>query len=120
MDIKLDEQTHDILIENGQFSLTQNESESLAQKLKIKLTTFREEWFLDVTEGIPYYQLIFGKGTSKATIDAIFLRAISEEADVQQVLDFQSVVDATNRIYTLTFQVRSSNASEPIPVEITL
>lgn len=118
-DIKLDN-SHDLIYEGGDLKLTLNQSESLAQRLKVKLLTFRGEWFLNDTLGIPYYQSIFRAGVSKATVDTIFLRAISSEPEVIQVLDFDSSMDNTNRIYSLSFKVRSENDPNPIPIEIQL
>ena len=119
-DIKLDNQTHDLIYENGDLKLTLNQSESLAQRLKVKLSTFQGEWFLNDQLGLPYYQRIFTKGVSKATVDTIYLRAISSEPEVIQVLDFDSSMDNANRIYSLSFKVRSMNDPNPIPIEIQL
>lgn len=119
-DIKLDVSEHDIIFTDGDFQLTSTQSESLAQRLKIKLQTFQGEFFLDTRVGLPYYQSILRKNVSKASVDAIFLRAISEEPEVLQVNDFRSVLDNANRIYTLSFTVRSQNDPEPIPIEIQL
>lgn len=119
-DLKLSSPEHDLVFENGDFVLTKVESESLAQRLKIKLLTFQGEWFLDGELGIPYYQSILRKGVSKATVDSIFLRAISEEPEVSQILEFSSSFDNLNRSYSLTFSVLSENDPEPIPIEIEL
>ena len=117
MDLKLNSR-HDIDLDNGDFSLTQDESESLSQRLKIKLLTFKGEWFLNEDAGIPYYQRILQKGTPKETIDIIFKRAIAEEPDVISIVAFSSTFDKINRVYSLNFKVQSVNAKEPIPVEI--
>ncbi len=119
-DIKLSSPGHDLIFENGDFVLTRTESESLTQRLKVKLLTFQGEWFLDGGLGIPYFQSIFRKGVSKATVDSIFLRAISEEPEVQQILEFNSDFDNLSRSYSLSFTVLSNDSSEPIPIEIEL
>lgn len=119
MDIKLTND-HDIDIVSNDFTLTQTESESLKQRLIIKLLTFQEEWFLDQTEGIPYYQSILGKNRSKESIDTIFKTAILDTPDVVSLLSFQSSIDNLTRIYTMSFKVQSNNAEEATPIELTI
>lgn len=119
MDILLNND-HDLEFTDNDLRLTETESESLAQRLKIKLLTFRGEWFLNTQEGIPYYQRIFRKNTPKETIDAVFKQAILSEPEVIQLNEFNSSINRQFRIYRLNFIVRSSNSDEPIPVEIEL
>lgn len=119
MDIKLTSD-HDLDITSGDFTLTETESESLRQRLVIKLLTFQGEWFLNQNEGIPYYQSILGKNRAKETIDTIFKTAILNTPDVISLDSFQSSIDNRTRAYSLSFRVRSNNANEPIPVELTI
>lgn len=116
-DLKLND-SHDLMFVDGDLVLTKTESESLAQRLKIKLLSFEGDWFLNLNEGIPYHQKIFLKQTPKATIDLIFKRAILEEEDVLALLEFSSTIDARYRIYSLNFKIRSANGVETIPVEL--
>lgn len=116
MDIKLNTD-HDLDFDGEDLKLTSTESESLAQRLKVKLRTFKEEWFLDVDEGIPYYQSIFGKNRAKETIDIIFKNAILAEPEVVHILSFNSTI-SPQRIYHLSFTVLSENGGEGIPVDL--
>ena len=47
--------------------LTTPTSENLAQRLLIRLRTFRGEWFLDENLGIDYFGQILGKNRNKST-----------------------------------------------------
>ncbi len=116
MDIKLNG-NHDILFDGTDCELTKVETESLSQRLKVKLMTFQGEWFLDVNEGIPYFQSIFGKNRAKETIDAIFKRAILGEPEVLSILSFYSEI-TPERHYQLQFTVKSSSGEEGVPVEL--
>ncbi len=119
-DLLLGDDTHDLVFINGDFQLTSNESESIRQKLIIKFLSYRGEWFLDTELGVPYFQSILGKSRSKETIDVIFQNAILEEPDVLEVSEFRSTIDKTNRIYKMSFTVRTTNDSEAVPIELTI
>jgi len=107
-DILLDPETHDTLFINGTTPVTYENRLTVAQRLKIKLLTFRGEYFLNTTEGIPYFQTIFKRGVSKSTIDTIFQEAILSEPDVLEIIEFNSIIDVQTRTYQLSFKVRTN------------
>ena len=98
--------------------MTQLLVDVVTQRLKIKLYTFLGEWFLNTNTGIPYFQQIFGKVRSKATIDLIFQNVISEDPDVIEILTFRSSIDSGRRGYEMTFSVRVSDNTESLPITI--
>lgn len=106
MDLLLDESSHDLVFENGSTPVTSDIADGLKQRLKIKLLTFRGEWFLNVNYGTPYYQQILGKGRKKSSVDAVFRGLITEDADVAEVISFNSTLSSDRR-YSLSFVVRS-------------
>lgn len=106
MDILLDEETHDVIFQNGSTPVTENIADGLKQRLKIKLLTFKGEWFLNTNYGTPYFQEIFGKGRSKGSIDIIFRQLLSEDEDVLSIVRFSSTL-SNDRTYTLSFAVQS-------------
>lgn len=119
MDLKLGD-GHDLKFVDNDLVLTTTESESLAQRLTIKLLTFEGEWYLDSEEGIPYFQSIFGKNRSKESVDAIFKKAITEEPEVEALLSYQSDIDDLARVFSVSFTVRSSNSQENVPVNVNI
>lgn len=118
-DIKLGT-NHDILFDGNDFSVTQTKDETLQQRLKVKLLTFQGEWFLNQNLGLPWWQRIFRKGTSKETVDIILKRAIAEEPEVLSIQEFSSTLDNRNRTYRLSFVVKSESSRESIPIEFDL
>lgn len=106
MDILLDETTHDAVFVNGETPITSSISDSLKQRLKIKLLTFKGEWFLNTNYGTPYFQQIFGKRRSKSSVDIIFRELIQEDNDVLSILKFNSSL-SPQRTYSLSFTVKS-------------
>jgi hypothetical protein len=41
-------------------------ADEFAQRLRVRLSFFKGEWFLNLDEGMPYYQLILVKGPRAA------------------------------------------------------
>lgn len=97
----------DVIYDNTGATTTLDQADSVAQKLKIKCSTFKTEWFINTDNGIPYYQEIFGKVRNKQTIDLIFQRAILEEPDVVELVEFTSSID-NGRTYNIQFRVRTT------------
>lgn len=118
MDLLLDTKTNDLIFINGKCPVTQLLVDVVTQRLKIKLYTFLGEWFLNTSTGIPYFQQIFGKVRSKATVDLIFQNVISEDPDVIEILTFRSSIDSGRRGYEMTFSVRVSDNTESLPITI--
>lgn len=118
MDLLLDTNTGDMVYVNGGCPVTQRTAEVVAQRLRITLYTFLGEWFLDTTVGVPYFQQIFGKLRSKASVDLIFQQIITTDPDVIEILTFESVLDKTARGYSMTFQVRVADNTASLPITI--
>ena len=111
MDIKLNDETGDVLLSTTNTIttpvFTTTTSENLAQRLKIRLQTFKGEWFLDGTIGIDYFNQIAGKNRSKAAVDAIIQAEILKEQEVLQITAYSSVVYKITRKITIQFTVRT-------------
>lgn len=75
----------------GRFTLIDGDDEK-AQKIANRLDLFVGEWFLDLREGVPYYEAILGqKNPRLELIKRIFRRAIMSVegiADVDIVMTF--------------------------------
>lgn len=98
---------HDCLFVNGECPVTTTLSERMAQKLKIKLLTFKGEWFQNINYGIPYLQEILGHKVSKGRVDTIFQEAILEEREVAEIISFNSNI--TGRTYSMSCKIRVSD-----------
>jgi len=102
-DFKIDPIDGDLDLTAFDMVLTDEDNgESLAQRLSVKLAFFKGEWVLNVNFGIPYFQEIFGKVGSKHTLDTIFRNQILATPDVVEILEFESSLDKAARTYDLT------------------
>lgn len=110
----------DIIWRNGpllKIDTTQPLTETVGQRLKIRLLTFLGEWFMDTTYGVPYFSRLLGvKQTSKAAADLIFQQQILLEPGVKEITSFESTF--VNRKYSLTFQVRVVTGEITAPIII--
>ena len=103
----------DILFENNQFSLTENLSdEEIVQSLKQNLRTFLGEWFLDLSIGLPYIQIIFVKGTPPEVIAAAFKNTIIKTKGVSTLNRFEDLdLDPVTRGLNVDFDVTTINGN---------
>jgi len=103
IDIKLDS-TGDLDIENYDLVLI-DELDRIRQQLQIKLRLFLGEWYLDINQGIPYFQDVLEKNPDPVKLQSIFKAAIIGVPDVNRLLDFKLEIDGSTRELNLTFKV---------------
>ena len=70
---------------------------AVAQAVKTRLMLFEGEWFLDTTEGTPYYQSIFGKQQVPSSYDQAIKDRILGTPGVTQIVTYSSTLDAATR-----------------------
>jgi hypothetical protein len=120
VDFLLDSQTHDVVWNNGTLTkefTTQPLTQTVGQRLKIRLLSFQGEWFINTVYGVPYWQRLLGvKQTSKAAADLIFQQQILAEQGVKEIVSFNSTF--VNRQYSLTFRVRVETGEVTAPIVI--
>lgn len=121
MDLLLDVTTHDCVFNNGPLTkefTTQPFTQTAAQRLKIRLLTFLGEYAFNTAYGVPYWQQILGKKTTKAAVDLLFQQQILLETGVKEITSFSSTL--VNRNYSMTFRVKVVSGEETTPITITL
>lgn len=107
IDLYFDEITKDVLITDFDLVLIRDVDE-LKQYLISSLRLVRGEWRLDVTAGIPYVEEVLGKLGQEKTVQgsmAVIKEAILNTPGVNSLLQFEPVLDSSNRSVTLTFKV---------------
>lgn len=86
MDIKLDD-NNDIVIENNTLVFTTGTDE-IRQSIVERLNFFKGEWFLDLKNGTPWFQDIFGKGNRLSTISTALKSRIIDTQGVKRLQEF--------------------------------
>lgn len=76
--------------------------DEVAQTVKTRLRLHYGEYFRDITKGVPWYDVILGKGYPLATKEAVLRNVISQTPDVTTLTSFSTSYDITTRKYTVT------------------
>jgi hypothetical protein len=76
---------------------------NVLQDILTRLRTFYGEWFLDNTLGVPWFQTILRKGTSRADIVGILQDVILTTPGVQRLDVFDAQFDTAARAITVRF-----------------
>ena len=96
---------NDLIIADGDLTLTTTKTEIAAQTLGITLKTYQGEWFLNSNFGVPYLQEIIGVARKKDVVDRIFLAQISNNIYVDNINSYTSSFDRDERYYSMNVTV---------------
>lgn len=107
MDLKLDTKSHDLIIENYDLVLVDG-IDLVRQAIKQRLLLVLEEWFLDSTVGVPWYQYIFQKGADINRVKSILISTISGTDGVIKVNSLELDYNNNNRNLTVDFSVQTN------------
>lgn len=106
----MDPATYDIVKDdNFQLRFTATLTEYVAQKIENLLSTFQNEWFLDRSLGLPYYDRILIKNADLDDVDNLFQSTITGVTEVEELLEYESDFDTSQRKYTVTFKALLTN-----------
>ena len=115
MDLKLGE-NNDLIIENNELVMIDG-SDLVKQLLLQRLKSFRGEWFLDSSLGLPYFQDILKKETSINTVSNIFKDQILGTPGVLELEEFNLDFTESTRQLIVNFVVRTLEGSIKINLE---
>lgn len=109
MDIKFDQQTFDIVLEEGgdglvDLAIIQTPSEDLMQRLFLRFKTYPRDLFWNINYGIDYLNTVFGRNRPKSSVDIIIRNEINKEPMVESIDYFESEI--FNYTYACKFRVK--------------
>lgn len=84
-DILLIENDNNLNIINHDIAFTSNVSIYVSQKIRIKLSFFLAEWYLNKNIGLPYFEQIFIKNPDINFIEDLYKIKISEIPEVKEL-----------------------------------
>lgn len=103
-DLQLNKLTGDLDIQTGDLYLN-DPLEAIRQHLVSNLRSFKQEWFLNLDQGVPYFQEVLRKNPNPVVIDAIFKEAIINTVGVNELTSFELTFDTVQRKMILDFSV---------------
>lgn len=115
-DILLDPLGHDLTIVNGDLALTGDE----AQHIKQRLLTLYQEWFLDLSIGLPWFTDILGKYKDLTQVEILLKSCIQETPGVAALTAFSiEALDTPERTARVAFTVvLDSGVASAIVLEV--
>ena len=117
VDLALNPDTGDLLIRDNDLQIVIGEDQ-LEQNVKIRLRFFSEEWFLNINNGLPFYSDILVKNPNIPNIDSIIKAEILDTNGVEEILEFISTYDNTERRYTINFTIRTEFGKSDFDVSL--
>ena len=105
-DIALDS-NGDALISGGSLSLVDG-VDAITQLLSQELKFFAAEWFLDIEQGIPYFEKVLTKNPNPSEIDSLFKDKILSSRGILRLNSFDLKFDSQLRTLVIAFQAVST------------
>lgn len=86
----------------------EDSDEATAQEIDTRLTFFRGENFLDVREGVPWFQEILVKGVDEARVKAIVRQVVASHPAVIDVPTVTFELDRETRAAEIVWEARTT------------
>lgn len=100
----------------GSANFLKDSPECVAQSVFTRMLLWRGEWFLDVTEGMPWATNVLGKNTLPLYDSAIRARVLDTEG-VTGIVSYSSNLDTVNRALSVSMTIDTQfGVSQPINV----
>ena len=102
---------------NNSLDFYVNNAEAVAQSVKTRLLLFLNEWFLNVEDGTPWVQGVFGKQVNE-TYENIIRTRILETENVNSIEDFTTELNRETRKLTVSCMLITTFGSTPFTLEV--
>lgn len=113
-DLLLDPDSHDLAVSGGDLQL----SIDVAQAVKIRLLFVRNDWFLNMKIGLPYFEQIFVKNPPIDQLTALFREEIASTPGIIRVLDVRVEIDKQTRRLAVTWSAETTEGEIGTIVEV--
>lgn len=121
--LKLDQFTHDLKIVDGKLQRL-NGADEVRQRIKVAIWHYIEEYFLNIPNGVPWYEQILGRKNGSNIVSKILRRKILKTPGVIRIVDFQVRFDTITRTFFLSARVQvEGNQFDPetiIPLSLNI
>ena len=104
MSVYPDNITNDIYLDNHSIARCY-ESEAVRQNVKERLLTIREEWFLNLEQGLPWFTELHGRNVALETVRVYVVECVTQTAGVLELLSVD-VNAIGGRVLVVTLEYR--------------
>lgn len=111
IDIAVEQTTNDLIFEEFDFFLFDG-LDQIIQNLSIRLKFILGEWFLDITQGIPYFEQFFKKAPNLIQIDTILKEEIATTRGIAELVSFETNFNPRTRTFFVKFHARADGGEE--------
>lgn len=80
---------------------------AVAQGIRIRLQLFKGEWFMDLEEGVPYFQDLLGHKFSETKARAAFRDSILAAPGVVELVTLNTIFEGSTRTLRVQFEART-------------
>ena len=101
----IDPDTRDLVFDNRRRLRMIEGLEARKQRIRLRLGTHTQEWFLDTLLGVPWMELV-DKGTSKERIRAEVTKALLQDEEVERVEELIIGMLGPDRTLPIEFAVK--------------
>ncbi len=88
------------------------DSAATVQAVTTRLRMFRGEWFLNLQEGVPWFQSVFVKPARQAVADKLIRDTINQTDGVESIISYDSNYNSSTRRLSVTFTARTIYGEE--------
>lgn len=106
------------LSETGEELVHSDLAKEVAQRLFCRLSFFKGEWFLDETEGAPYFERILVKNPGDRVIRSVFAQIIEGTEGVDKLIFFNYTISPERKM-SVTFKAKLVDGSTFTSTEYT-
>lgn len=92
-----------------QIAQTLRTIDTIEQRIRTRLQTFRGEWYLDEGLGVPYFEEVMVKNPDVKRVRALLLTALLSVEGVKQVTQFEVAFIPGERRFTVNFHCISDD-----------
>lgn len=103
------DETRNLSLVNGQLVLVVDPAAEAAIVLRNKFLFGKGEYFLDIREGVPYFEYVFRKNPDLLLIRRLFRDIIKGTQGISEILSLTTGYDSKTRKGNFSFRARATN-----------
>lgn len=118
-DLTFDPVTGDLAVVGGDLTMV-SAGAAIAQEVNIRLQFLLSEWFLDITQGVPYLQVVLVKSPTLAAVKSVLRDEILSSAGIDTITKLDLAFDQATRTLAVTWAATTNLGALITDQEVTI